>query len=390
MYVGRDVEGHFGKVAKIYNIVAVVGARQSGKTTLLRRKLSEVNGDYVTLDDPDARDIFNKDIKKFEKQYIRSNMITGIDEAQYGQDAGIKLKYLADKGCKLWITSSSETLLSKDVLSHLVGRVSIIKLYPFSLQEIKTAKKTREVTDKIKERMVWEHAAYGGYPKVVLEEDIESKKIILRDLINTMLLKDVSQTFSIDDLTSLEKLARYLAVNTGNIISYENITSYLSISFQTLKKYLDAMEKSYITKTIQPYYTNKNKELTKKPRIYFIDTGLRNSILNNYPTDVMGKNFENYVLTELLKQGHKVYYWRTKSKAEVDFIIEKDDILTPIEVKTTTAKITSGLKSFIKTYKPENAYITTYKSQTKKEEYEGCKITATEIYGLIKNLGTRT
>lgn len=386
MYVERDVEGHFDKVAEIYNIVAVVGARQSGKTTLLRRKLGEVNGDYVTLDDPDARNMFNEDIKKFEKQYIGSNKVTGIDEAQYGRDAGIKLKYLADKGYKLWITSSSETLLSKDVLSHLVGRVSIIKLYPFSLTEIQKARKIRELTDKIRERLVWEHAAYGGYPKVVLEDDIESRKIILRDLINTMLLKDVSQTFSIDDLTSLEKLSKYLAVNTGNIISYENITSYLDIAFQTLKKYLDAMEKSHITKTIEPYYTNKNKELTKKPRIYFIDTGLRNTLINKYPIDVQGKDFENYVLTELLKQGHQIRYWRTKSKAEVDFIIEKDSSLTPIEVKTTTAKITSGLKSFIKTYKPEKAYITTYKSQTKKQEYGGCNITATDIYGLLKNM----
>lgn len=386
MYVERDVEAHFDKVAGIYNIVAVVGARQSGKTTLLRKKLGEVDGEYVTLDDPDARNMFNEDIKKFEKQYLGSNKVTGIDEAQYGEDAGIKLKYLADKGYKLWITSSSETLMSKEVLSHLVGRVSIIKLYPFSLQEIQKAKKTRELTDKMKGRLVWEHAAYGGYPKIVLEDDIESRKIMLRDLINTMLLKDVSQTFSIDDLTSLEKLARYLAVNTGNIINYENITSYLNIAFQTLKKYLDAMEKSYITKTIQPYYTNKNKELTKKPRIYFIDTGLRNTLINNYPTDVAGKDFENYVLTELVKQGHQVKYWRTKSKAEVDYLIEKDERVTPIEVKTTTAKITTGLKSFIKTYKPEKAYITTYKGQTKKDEYNGCIITATDIYGLLKNI----
>lgn len=386
MYVERSLERQFDKAAELYSIVAVVGARQSGKTTLLKKKLQEKDGGYVSLDDPDARELFNEDIKKFEKQYLEAGRITGIDEVQYGREAGIKLKYLADKGYRLWVTSSSETLLGKDVLSYLVGRVSILRLYPFSLPEFQRARKTESLTEKIKERLVWEHVNYGGYPKVVLAEDFESKKILLKDLMDTMLLKDVSRTFAIEDVSLLERLVKYLSINTGNIVSYENITTYLGVSFQTLKKYLDAMEKSYIITRTLPYHTNKLKELSKKPKIYFIDTGLRNSIIKSYATDVEGKIFENYVLTELLKNGLQVKYWRTKSKAEVDFIVEKDSTLIPVEVKTRACKAGRGIKSFIKTYKPEKTFVVHYNGIEKTEAFEGCAITFTDTFGLLKKI----
>ncbi len=387
MYVRRDVEELFDKVSTIYNVVAIVGARQSGKTTLLKKKLEERNGSYVSLDDPDARELFDVDIKKFEKQYVEGNRITGIDEVQYGKDAGIKLKYLADKNYKLWVTSSSEIILGKDVLSHLVGRVSILKLFPFSLREFLRARNVRVLTEKVKERVVWEHANYGGYPKVVLTEDVELKRTMLRDLLETMLLKDVSKTFSIEDIDALEKLTKYLAVNTGAIISYENITALLGISFQTLKKYLEAMEKSYIIKRVMPFYTNKAKELSKKPKAYFIDTGLRNAVVKSYGVDVEGKVFENYVLTELLKKDLVVKYWRTKTKAEVDFVVEHDGSLIPIEVKTTAVfKISRSLRSFINTYNPKEAFVVFYKGKEKEMLVNKCRVKFTDIFGLLDEI----
>ncbi len=381
MYVKRDIEKLFEKVSKVYNIVAIVGARQSGKTTLLRKKLEEVNGNYVSLDDPDARELFNEDIKKFEKQYLKRNKITGIDEVQYGKDAGIKLKYLADKGYKIWITSSSEIILGKDVLSYLVGRVSVLRLFPFSLKEFLRARDIKTLSEKIKLRVIWEHATYGGYPKVVLTEDTEMKKLLLKDLLETMLLKDVSRNFSIEDIDALEKLTKYLAVNTGSIISYENVTNSLGISFQTLKKYLDAMEKSYIIVRVYPFYTNKSKELSKRPKIYFIDTGLRNVIAKEFEVEFQGNLFENYVLCELLKHGFVPKYWRTKAKAEVDFVIEKGKNLIPIEVKLTD-KLSKGLRSFIKTYKPERAFVVFYKGKKREIKIDGCKVIFTDIFGL--------
>ena len=381
MYVKRDTEKLFDKVAKVYKVVAIVGARQSGKTTLLRKKLEEYGGSYVSFDDPDVREMFNTDVKKFEKQYVAGNKFTGLDEVQYGTDAGRKIKYLADKGHRLWITSSSEIILGKDVLSYLVGRVSILRLFPFSLNEFLRARRIKEVTEGIKERLIWEHAVYGGYPKAVLTEETDLKRIILRDLIETMVLKDVSRTFSIENVESLEKLVKYLAVNTGSVVSYESITSALNISFQSVKKYLNAMEKSYIIKMVVPFYTNKTKELTKRPKVYFIDTGLMNTITGNRG-ELSGRVFENYIFTELLKKGLEIKYWRTKTGAEVDFVVNS----VPVEVKLTSPKISRGLRSFIRKYRPERAFVVFYRGKEKEVKVNGCQIIFTDVFGVREGL----
>ncbi|MCK4730120.1 MAG: ATP-binding protein [Candidatus Aenigmarchaeota archaeon] len=385
MYIKRDAEKTIEKIYRVYKIMAVVGARQAGKTTLLRNTLEKQKGDYITLDDPDAREMFDEDIKKFENQYLKKGKLTGIDEIQYGKDAGIKLKYLADKEYKLFITSSSEIIMGKNVLSYLVGRVSATKLFPFSLHEILRAKKLKEMTEKIKERVIWEYANYGGYPKVVLEEDFEIRKDILNNLKETLILKDVMQTFSIEDMGSLEKLLNYLAVGLGNIVSYEKLSSKLDISFITLKKYLDALEKSYVIKTVPPFYTNKLKEITKRPKIYFIDVGLRNSIIKNFNSEPEDKILENLVLMELLKKNFSVKYWSTKAKAEVDFIIEKEGEIIPIEVKTSV-KINKSLKSFIAKYKPKTAFVVFHKGEEREEIIDGCKVICTNLFGLIEKL----
>ncbi len=381
MYVKRSIKTKFDKISKIYNMVAVVGARQAGKTTFLKKQMQQKNSSYILFDDPDARSLFEEDVKKFEKQFISNYNISVLDEVQYCKDAGRKLKYLVDSDHKLWITSSSEIILSKEILSFLVGRVSIIKLFPFSFKEFLTAKGQKEVTSKILERIIWEHATYGGYPKVVLTEDIDIKKTILSDLYDTMLLKDVARTFSIDDIRSLEEFSKYLAFSIGDIVSYDKLCSNLNMSFQTVKKYLDAMEKSYLIYRVLPFFTNKKKEIVKQPKLYFVDTGLRNIIAKNFDVNLDGKLFENYVLSELLKMGFSPKYWRTKTKTEVDFIIEKENNIIPIEVKIQSkiGKIERSLRSFIETYKPKTAFIVMLKGEKGKTKINGCDVVYTGI-----------
>ena len=387
MYVERKLSSLFDKLEGKYGILAIVGPRQAGKTTFLKERLHLYEGNYVSLDDPDARDLFDEDIKKFENQYIRNNLLLVIDEVQYGKDAGTKLKYLADKGRKLWITSSSQILLGNDVLSWLVGRVSILKLYPFSLSEFLEAKQQKEITDKILNRIIMEQVAYGSYPKVVLEEDYEIKEILLKDLRETIILKDVARAFSIQDISVLEAFSKYLSHSIGNVFIYENVSSDLKISFQTVKKYLEAMEKSYIITLIQPFYTNKLKEITKQPKIYFVDTGIRNSLANNFPKTLEneGKLFENYVFNEMSKAGIEAKYWQTKSKAEVDFVIEKAGAIIPIEVKVKASdKIERSLRSFIDSYKPKKAIVVFYEGAKRKMLVGNCSVIFTDVAGLIK------
>jgi len=376
MYVEREIKNKFDKIIKNYNMVAVVGARQAGKTTFLKKQMGQLKSKYILFDDPDVRSLFDDDVKKFELQYLEGYDFSVLDEVQSCKDAGRKLKYLVDSGRKLWITSSSEVILGKEILSHLVGRISIVKLYPFSFEEFLNAKEQKEMSTVVVQRLMWEHMQYGGYPKVVLTNDYEMKKTILSDLCETMLLKDVARTFSIDDIRSLEEFAKYLALGTGAIISYGELSNSLNMSFRTIKKYLDAMEKSYFIARVYPYYTNKLKEIVKQPKLYFIDTGLRNIIAKSFDVKSDGKLFENYVFTEMLKLGITPKYWRTKTKTEVDFIVEKNNVVIPIEVKLSAepGKIERGLRSFIEMYKPKTALVLTYKGKHGSMNVNGCKV----------------
>ncbi len=388
MYIEREIKKKFEKIARAYALVALVGARQAGKTTFLKEYARSLKSSYLLFDDPDIRALFEEDVKKFEKQYLENAEIFIFDEVQYCKNAGRNLKYLADIGRKIWITSSSEMILSKGVLSYLVGRVSILRLYPFSFKEFLNAKEQKEFNQQILKRNIWEHILYGGYPKVVITEDLELKKTILRDIYDTMILKDIAQTFSIEDIKSLEEFTKHLSLNIGGILSYETISRDLKISFQTVKKYLDAMEKSYLIARIQPFYRNKTKEIIKQPKIYFIDTGLRNSIAKNFENEPDGKLFENYVASELIKIGYPPKYWRTKSKAEVDFVIENNNEIIPIEVKLKASeKIGKSLYSFIETYKPKRAFVVSYIGENKTLKLKDCTIFFADIVNLRNELG---
>ncbi len=389
MYVERDVKEHFKSLFENYNMVAVVGARQSGKTTFLKEQMKTRDSSYVLFDDPDARALFDEDVKKFEMQYVEGHELSVLDEVQYCRDSGPKLKYLVDSGRRLWITSSSEILMSQEILSYLVGRVSIVRLYPFSYREFLRAKNQKAATNAISKRLVWEHMTYGGYPKVVLTKDTNMKKTILRDLYETMILKDVARTFSISDMNALEQLSKYLAINTANLISYDNITKTLGMTFPTLKKYLDAMEKSYLIARVKPYFTNKNKELTKQPKIYLLDCGLRNIIAGDFAVKPEGKVFENYVFSELVKAGQIPKYWRTKTKAEVDFILEQGSDIIPIEVKISagTHTIDKSLHSFINIYSPKKAFIIFYEGKKGIKKVSGCEVNFVDMAGFNSALG---
>lgn len=388
MYVEREVKRSFDKVIKSYKMVAVVGARQAGKTTFLKKQMEHFKSNYILFDDPDVRSLFDDDVKKFELQYVNGYDISVLDEVQSCKDAGQKLKYLVDSGRRLWITSSSEVILGKEILSYLVGRISIIKLYPFSYEEFLNAKGQKQMAAIVVRRMIWEHMQYGGYPKVVLTDDVEMKKTILRDLYETMLLKDVARTFSIDDIRSLEEFAKYLALCSGSLISYEELSNSLRLSFQTIKKYLDAMEKSYFVSRVYPYHTNKLKEIVKQPKLYFIDTGLRNIIAKSFDAKPDGRLFENYVFTEMLKLGIMPKYWRTKTKTEVDFVIERDNAVIPVEVKLSADpwKIERGLRSFIQMYQPKTALVVAYNVKYGSAKVNGCNVHFTDVAGLKQHI----
>jgi predicted AAA+ superfamily ATPase len=372
MYVERELANFFNELIKHFSLIALVGPRQAGKTTFLKNRAVE-KLDYLLFDDVDIKRIFDEDIKSFERQFLSKDRIAILDEIQVVDEPGRKLKYLVDTGYRLWITSSSEIILSQKVLSYLVGRVTIQRLFPFNLFEFLSAKKIQIQDQILINRELKDHIKFGGYPKVVLTDQIEIKKTILRDLLETIVLKDIAFNFSINDILTLQKMIEYLAANVCSILNYGSINQVLKISFPTIKKYLDALEKSYIVYSVRPFFTNKNKELSKQPKIYFLDNGILNQTLKDY--EINGLKFENYIFTEILKAGFHPKYWRNKHKNEVDFVIEKGKQKIPIEVKLSFHnKIETGLKIFINEYQPQIAFIVILEGEEKNIELNDCKI----------------
>lgn len=388
MYIERSLRPDFERLAKSYAMVAVVGPRQAGKTTFLKECLGERNS-YVLLDDPDARRLFDEDIKAFEARYIEGNEVTILDEAQQCQDPGSKLKYLVDSGRKLWITSSSEVLLSEKILGYLVGRISIKRLWPFSLTEFLMARDPRARDGVILQRLIAEHVRFGGYPAVVTEDDRTMKQQRLRDLYQTMLIKDLMRVYGIREELVLAKTVGYFATNPGLILNLGNAASMLGIDSRTLSGYLDALEVSYIIFRMRPFFTNKGKEITKSPKVYFIDTGILHAVNGIFPERPQGLSFENYVISEIIKANHRPRYWRTKAKAEVDIIIETPTHLIPIEVKLKAGpgRISRSLRSFIQKYSPKMAIIVAFEVEQGEVQVLGCTIHWTDIPGMHGLIG---
>jgi len=392
MYVERNITDRFSRLERIQRMVAVVGPRQAGKTTFLQHQMKGRDASYVLFDRLVVRDLFEKDVEKFEMEYLTGRELAVLDEVQYCKEAGRKLKYLVDTGSKLWLTSSSERVLAKEVLAHLVGRVVVLRLLPFDLDEFLRARGHRVMSELILEKAVWEHMLYGGYPLVVLAEDGRTKQDLLRSILETMLLKDVALTFGIDKTAELERLARYIALSVGSRVDYQAMCSTLELTYPTLKKYLDAMEKSYLTVTVLPFFRNKRSEISRQPKIYFMDPGLRNASAGRFITEPEGPAFENYVLTELLKLGHTPRYWRSKGNSEVDFVVETEDGVVPVEAKlrVVPGRVTRGLRSFITAFKPQQAFMVGYRADHGKQRMDGAQVMFTDVAGLREGIGRGT
>jgi len=378
MYIRRDLEGKIKKYLDVPEIIAVTGARQVGKTTLLKRIQEETGGSvFITFEDISIRALFDNDIKAFIALYIEPYRYIFIDEFQYSKNGGQFLKLIYDtvKDRKILISGSSVLDLTINTVKYLSGRIFSFILYPLTFQEYLNYKdadlyeycfgkaKHEKVHDVIIENIythLEEFIMYGGYPRVAVAQDNEEKREVLKNIINIYLLRDIRDIIGLADDYKMLSLMKALALQTGSVISFQELATLTHQTFSNLKKNLNLLEKTYILSLLRPYYTNKRLEIVKNPKIYFYDTGLRNAVIDDFrrmdSRQDKGALYEGHIFTELIKKNHDVKYWRTKSKAEVDFIIEDR---TPVEVKSASGKAVIGksLRSFIGKYHPAEAYI---------------------------------
>jgi len=387
MYVYRFLESKLRKYLKAREIIAVVGARQCGKTTLLKQVFKDLdNAIFLDFGDRETLELFTNDIKSFIDLHVEGNKYLFIDEFQYTKDGGKNLKYIYDNHkIKIIISGSSASELSIQSIKYLVGRIFVFKLFPFSFEEFLNYKQPklykifleRETTKQVAEKILPyfnEFCIFGGYPRVILAKDNEEKKIVLKNIYNTYFLKEIKEILNLPADHKLSKLINALALQIGNIANYNGLSEVSGFKYNELLNYLNTLEKTFITIKSTPFYTNKRTELVKAPKVFFLDNGFRNNVIKNFQPlnkrQDKGALYENFAASEINKEELEIKYWRTKSKAEVDFVIEQEGKTVPIEIKSglKTAKITKSFNSFLEKYKPKKAFILSEKLTQKKNK----------------------
>lgn len=387
-YISRKLETAIKKYLSLPQIIAVVGPRRSGKTTFLlhlEEKLQDCQ--YLNFENQRLLDLFDLDIESFAELYVKPNKHLIIDEFQYAKKGGKNLKFLFDfyPQTKIFISGSSSMDLTVKVLKYLVGRVLVFNLFPFDFEEFLSAQdnnllklsssmKLASASPLVKELKKYfaQYLLFGGYPEVVLAKDEETKKTLLENIYSLYFLKEVRDLISLSDDYKLKNLIRALALQIGNIISYKELSSLSGFEFRSLKRCLNFLEKTFVVFFLLPYFTNKRTELAKNPKVYFFDTGLRNSVLNNFsPLESRvdtGSLIENYVAHLLYRSSREVKFWRSKNKAEVDFVLEKDGKIFSYEVKAgQETNVPTSLISFVEKYSVQKAFVVNAKKGEKKK-----------------------
>ena len=374
MYVKRFLEVEIGKYLNKREIIAVIGPRQSGKTTLLRHFYENLkNAIFLDFEDRQTLELFSEDVNSFIELYVKKHDFVFIDEFQYAKEGGKNLKYIYDHcKTKIIISGSSASELSIQSIKFLVGRIFVFTLYPFSFGEYLSCKNKnlytilsgRKLTRPVIERIIPyfnEFCIYGGYPRVILSEDKSEKEVVLRNIYNTYFLKEIKEILNLPEDYKLSKLIHALALQIGNIVNYKELAGITGFNHKELLKYLNILEKTFVLNRSLPFYTNKRTELVKSPKAFFLDTGFRNIVIKNFQLiedrPDKGSLYENFAASELVKSGIELKYWRTKSMAEVDFVIEKGSI--PLEIKSNLTKpnFTKSFVSFLEKYKPKRSFI---------------------------------
>jgi predicted AAA+ superfamily ATPase len=356
-YITRSLERKFVHMSSFFKAVLVTGARQVGKTTMLRHLAEGQNRTYVTLDDLMARDLAKSDpvlfFQKFKPPII-------IDEVQYAPELFGQIKILCDQSEEtglFWLTGSQRYSMMKNVRETLAGRIGILELYSlsmnekegihfdndldFSLQCLLERQKKAPKNDMVR---VFEHIWRGGMPQAV-SADAEQRYEYYNSYLNSYLMRDVAELGGVTDSVRFGRFLRACAALVSQQLNYKNLADAAEISQPTAKEWIRLLESMGIIYLLQPYANNELKRLTKTPKLYFCDTGLcahlsmwltPETLMNGAAS---GQYFENHVVTELLKNyaysksRANMSYYRDANAKEIDIFIEKNNLVHPIEIK---------------------------------------------------------
>ncbi len=338
--INRQIQERIEKKLFKGKIVIIYGARQTGKTTLVKqiaKKYASV--EYLNCDEPDIRELLSGKTSTQLKSIINNKKLIIIDEAQRVGDIGITLKLLVDNFPKVQIiaTGSSSFELSNKIVEPLTGRKYEFWLYPFSLKEILSLYQIRDIKRMIEQRVI-----YGMYPEIVLSSLKEAEEK-LRLISRSYLYKDIFSFDKVRNSDNVIRLLKALALQIGQEVSYNELANLIGISKNTVQSYIQILEQAFIVFRLSPYSKNLRTEIRKKQKIYFWDTGIRNAVINNFnPFEIRqdtGSLWENFIISERLKylrnigDERNVYFWRQQKGREIDLIEEKEDDIFAYEIK---------------------------------------------------------
>lgn len=386
--IKRSIYPHLVDHLAKKEISLITGPRQSGKTTLMLWLKGELDqrGEptlFLNLDVEWDRPHLESQaalIRKLELELGKKGGFVFVDEIQRKEDAGRFLKGLYDLNLpyKFIVSGSGSLELKEKIHESLVGRKRLFELTTLTFEEFvnyKTASKYHEslaaffeIETERAHHLLMEYLNFGGYPRVVLEDRQDEKVRVIDDIYRSVLERDVAYLLKVEKTEAFNRLIKVLAGQIGNLINYKELSSTLGTSFQTVKKYLWYAQKIFLLNLVTPYSRNVRKEIAQSPVAYFGDLGLRNYALGIFGTVASpaecGFLFQNLVFLILSSIRHPelttLHFWRTKDKAEVDFIVEKGEALIPVEVKfkaLNDVEMPRSLLSFCERYQPAEAHV---------------------------------
>lgn len=341
--IARNIAGKIIDLHKKYPVIALTGARQTGKTTLLKSIFNDLP--YINLEDLDNRTLAETDPRGFLSNFPNGAV---IDEVQQVPQLFSYIQQIVDNQDIRFVLSGSQNFqLLENITQSLAGRTAVLSLMPLSLSELANSGYVFESFEDI--------VFKGFYPRM-FDKDIPATDFFPY-YINTYIERDVRQIKNIENISLFSNFLQLCAGRIGQILNLQSLANDIGISPNTVKAWITVLEASYILYLHKPHFNNLNKRIIKSPKIYFYDTGLACSLLQiNSPQQLKthylkGGLFENFVINEISKyywnKGIKppVYFWQNKHKKEIDLIIDKGVVSYPIEIKAAKTKNISLLEN---------------------------------------------
>ena len=347
--------------------IILLGARQVGKTTLLKKIIQEqhVEALYLNCDEPQTvAALTNCNLKELQ-MIVGANKFVVIDEAQKVDNIGLTLKLIVDNmpDVQVIATGSSAFELRNCLNEPLTGRKYEYQMFPISSKEIYQSSGYLDLKGLLETRLI-----YGSYPDIL--NHANDARELLRMLTDSYLYKDILATDNLRKPDVLDKLLRALAFQVGSEVSYNELAQTVGTDSKTVERYIELLEKCYIIFRLHGLSRNLRNELKKAKKIYFYDNGVRNAVIQQFaPLDLRndaGALWENFFISERVKRNHyqlnycNTYFWRTKSQLEIDYIEEQNGQMTVFEMKWNPKKANTSIpEAFLKAYDVKETVIIT-------------------------------